>query len=61
MPPDPKNVDVPFAAQIVVPDDLAVHVVHFEADMVGFDSLLDLGRAGDEDVLSLVNTAIFKT
>lgn len=60
MSPNSKNVDVPFAAEVVVPDDLAVHVVHFEADMVRFDSILDLGRARDEDILLLVNTAILK-
>lgn len=53
MSPNPENINVPFTAQIVVPDHLAVDVVDFKASMVCLDSLLDFGRAGDEDVLAI--------
>lgn len=56
-----ENVDVPFAAQVVVPDYLTVHVVDFETGMMRFDPLLDLGRAGDEDILPFVSACKSRT
>lgn len=52
-----ENVDIPFAAQVVVPNYLTVHVVDFKAGMVRLDPLLDLRRAGDEDILLIISTA----
>lgn len=46
-----KNIDVPFAAQVVVTDDLAIHIINLEADVMCLYTLVDLGRARDENIL----------
>lgn len=48
---DSEDVDVSFASQEVMADNLAIDVVNFEAGVVRLDSTFELGRARNEYVL----------
>lgn len=39
---DPKDIDIAFADQIVMPDNLAIDIIDFKTAVVRFDSICDL-------------------